>query len=176
MTDLPGVPNTLIPDNFIVPLELNLPELILRKLTPFYTELDYEAVMSCKKHLRQVFAKEDTWPADNLTLEEDRLDLIWHEDEFSRRSSFTYTVLSPSAERLLGAVYIFPPQLAEYDAEVYLWIREDELINGFDKLLYRATKDWLSKSWPFTNPAFPGRDIPWKDWAGKSITQVATHR
>jgi hypothetical protein len=159
----------LVPDEFEVPLELNLPAFILRPLTVEHLEIDYEAVMSSKTRLRQVFCVDDYWPSDQMTLEEDRRDLIWHEDEFERRSSFAYTVLSPSGSRCLGCVYFFSTQVADYDAEVYFWVRDDEFLNGLDSILYKAVNKWLKTSWPFRNPAFPGRDIPWKDWSGKRI-------
>ena len=95
--------------------------------------------------------------------------LIWHKDEFARRSSFAYTVLSPSGSKCLGCLYFFSTQVVGYDAEVYLWVRDEEFLNGLDSILYNTVKDWLKSSWPFRNPAFPGRDIPWKDWAGKKI-------
>ncbi len=159
----------LVPDDFEVPLELDLPAFILRPLTVEHLSIDYEAVMSSKTRLRQVFCVDDDWPSDQMTLEEDRRDLIWHEDEFERRSSFTYTVLSPSGSRCLGAVYFFSTQVAVYDAEVYLWVRDDEFLNGLDSILYKAVNKWLKTSWPFRKPAFPGRDIPWKDWTGKRL-------
>jgi len=166
----------LVPDNFTVPEELNLSGFRLCKLTAVHTDLDYEAVMSSKEHLRQIFAVNDTWPSDEMTLEEDRQDLEWHDDEFQRRTSFTYTVLSPDASKCLGAVYIFASQVSDYDADIYLWVRADELENDLDTKLFAMVKTWIQEFWPFQNPAYPGRDILWKDWPGKSITQTATHR
>ena len=153
----------LVLDDFEVPLELNLPAFILRPLTVEYLKIDYEAVMSSKTRLRQIFCADDDWPSDQLTLEEDQRHLIWHEDEFARRSSFSYSVLSPSGSRCLGCLYFFSTQVVDYDAEVYFWVRDDEFLNGLDLKLYNTVKDWLKTSWPFRNPAFPGRDIPWKD-------------
>lgn len=156
----------LVPDDFEVPLELNLPAFILRPLTVEHLELDYEAVMSSKTRLRQVFSAADDWPSDQLTLEEDRRHLIWHAGEFERRSSFAYTMLSLSGSRCLGCLYFFSTQVADFDAEVYFWVRDDAFLNGLDSILYNTVKDWLKTSWPFRNPAFPGRDIPWKSWTG----------
>jgi len=31
-------------------------------------------------------------------------------------------------------------------------------------LLYKYTRSWLKEDWPFKNAAYPGREIPWKDW------------
>ncbi|MCP3675161.1 MAG: GNAT family N-acetyltransferase, partial [Gammaproteobacteria bacterium] len=109
----------LVSDNFEIPQEHNQPEFILRRLSIQYLELDYEAVMSSKNHLRQVFAANDDWPSDDMTLENNRQDLLWHDDEFERRSSFTYTVLTPNEKKCLGCVYIFAPTMDNFDAEVY---------------------------------------------------------
>jgi hypothetical protein len=49
-------------------------------------------------------------------LEQDLIDLGWHQKEFQRRSSFDYAVMSLDETRLLGCVHVDPPEKASYDA------------------------------------------------------------
>ena len=53
------------------------------------------------------------------------MDLGWHQKEFQMRSSFDYAAMSPDEERLLGCVYVDPPEKAGFDAEVHYWARAD---------------------------------------------------
>jgi len=55
------------------------------------------------------------WPPAELTLEQDLIDLGWHQKECQRRSSFDYAAMSPDETRLLGCVYVDPPESAGHD-------------------------------------------------------------
>jgi hypothetical protein len=125
---------------------------------------DYDAVMSSVGHLKQVFDPNDTWPTADLTLEQDLIDLGWHQKEFQNRSSFTYTVMSPNEAICLGCVYIYPSKRAGYDASIFLWIRQSHsaLLDG---QLLADVQSWVSKEWWFTSVAYPGRQPAWEDWA-----------
>src|SRR5262249_54544504 len=105
----------------------------------------------------------DTWPED-LTLEQDLVDLGWHQREFQMRRSFAYTVVTPSESQVIGCVYINPTQKRGYDAEIYLWARQSMLAGGLETRLHLAVKEWLAREWPFKKVGFPGRDIKWDDW------------
>ncbi len=65
----------LVPNDFNVPEQLRTSNFILRMLSASDVELDYEAVMSSKLHLRKVFAEHDDWPADDMTIEDNLNDL-----------------------------------------------------------------------------------------------------
>jgi hypothetical protein len=155
-----------VPDNFIVPEELETEKFRLRMLTINDVEKDYEAVMSSQKYLRNPL-DESSWPRENMTLEEDLQDLRIHQDEFLKRVSFTYTVMSIDESKCLGCVYINPSEKDAFDSEVYLWARASELKDGLDELLYETVKNWIKEKWPLNNVAYPGRKINWSDW--KSI-------
>lgn len=152
-----------VPDNFIVPKQLETDKFRLRMLTISDVEKDYEAVMSSQIHLRNPL-DENSWPKENMKLEEDLQDLLVHQDEFSKRISFTYTVMSIDESKCLGCVYIYPSEKYTFDSEVYLWARASELKNGLDELLYETVKNWIKEKWPFYNVAYPGREIGWSDW------------
>jgi hypothetical protein len=127
---------------------------------------DYDAVMTSVVHLRGVFGPQSAWPAEDLTLEQDLIDLGWHQKEFQTRRSFAYTVMNRSEKTCLGCVYIYPARKRGYDAEVYLWVRKSEYDKGLDKILFNAVKQWVGKKWPFDNVAYPGREIEWTTWEG----------
>lgn len=151
-----------MPRDFNVPETLETPEFRLRMLTVNDVVKDYDAVMSSVEHVKTVWPG-SKWP-DGLTLEQNLVDLGWHQKEFQIRRSFAYTVVTPSESLVIGCVYIEPTQRAGYDAEVYLWARQSELGGGLDGRLYKAVQEWLVAHWPFTNAAFPGRDIEWPAW------------
>lgn len=154
----------LVPAEFRVPVGLVTDEFRLRMLTINDVVKDYEAVMTSRDQLRGVFGPQSTWPAADLTLEQDLIDLGWHQKEFQNRTSFAYTVMSLGESRCLGCLYIYPAAPANYDAQVILWVRQSELASGLEDRLLAAVKTWIAQAWPFERVAFPGKEIPWADW------------
>ena len=123
---------------------------------------DYDAVMSSVEHLKNIWPGSG-WPI-GLTLEQNLIDLGWHQKEFQRRRSFAYTVVTPDESRVIGCAYIDPTRKQGFDAVVFLWARESELPGGLETRLHAAVKDWVAKEWPFKKVAFPGRDVDWEAW------------
>jgi hypothetical protein len=150
-----------VPADFVVPAYLETDRFRLRMLTIHDLELDFAAVTSSTEHLQTIWNND--WPL-GLTLEQNLIDLGWHQKEFQRRRSFAYTVVSLDESRVLGCVYIYPPSRQGFDAEVYLWARADELPGGLEKELEVRVRNWLAERWPFQNVAYPGRSISWPDW------------
>lgn len=153
-----------VPSDFSVPERLETTQFILRMLTVNDVVKDYDAVMTSVDYLRGVFGPRSRWPSPDLTLEQDLIDLGWHQKEFQRRSSFAYTMMNPSESECLGCVYIDPTQKRGYDAEVYLWVRKSEVAKGLDPILLEAVKKWIKATWPFKKVAYPGREIDWEAW------------
>jgi hypothetical protein len=151
-----------IPTDFAVPETLETEEFRLRMLTVNDVVKDYDAVMSSVDHCKSVWPG-GKWP-EGLTLEQNLIDLGWHQKEFQTRRSFAYTVVNPSESMVTGCVYIEPTRRQGYDAQIYLWARKSELAGGLEDRLYAAVKDWIAKDWPFKTPGFPGRDIAWETW------------
>lgn len=149
---------------FEVPECLETDKFRLRMLTVIDVVKDYDAVMTSIDHLKGVFGPHSKWPSDELTLEQDLIDLGWHQKEFQRRSSFAYTVMNPDESQCLGCVYIDPTKKINYDAEIYLWVRKSEFDKGLDTVLFDYVKKWVQNDWPFKNAAFPGREIDWSEW------------
>lgn len=150
-----------IPNNFNPPQTLATDEFYLRMLTVSDVVKDYDAVMTSVDHLKGIFGPNILWPKDDLSLEQDLIDLDWHQKEFQKRSSFAYTVMNLEERQCLGCVYILPSENMQYDAMVILWVRKSELANGLDEKLFSAVQNWIVKEWPFKNVAYPGREIAW---------------
>lgn len=151
-----------VPPDFTVPATLETGEYRLRMLTVHDVVKDYDAVITSVDHLKTIWPG-GKWPV-GLTLEQNLIDLGWHQKEFQIRRSFAYTVVTPSESRVVGCVYIEPTHKAGYDAEVYLWARQSELAGGLEDRLYAAVRGWIATVWPFRAVAFPGRSVAWDIW------------
>lgn len=152
---------SFVPEDFEVPQNLDTDAYRLRMLTIHDVDKDFEAVMSSTDHLKKVWG--GTWP-EGLTLEQNLIDLGWHQKEFQRRTSFAYTVVAPDESMVLGCVYIYPSRRPEYDAEIYLWARQDTDTANLEQHLELATRNWIAERWPFADPVFPGKDMPIDKW------------
>jgi hypothetical protein len=150
-----------VPPQFQVPPTLETPEFRLRMLTVNDLVKDYDAVMTSVAHCKTIWRGK--WP-EGLTIEQNLIDLGWHQKEFQTRRSFAYTVVHPSESKVLGCAYIEPTHKRGYDAEVYLWARQSELEGGLEERLYMAIRTWIASHWPFKSVGFPGRSIPWEVW------------
>ena len=73
--------NKFVPEAAVIPPGIETVDFKLRMLTINDVVKDYDAVMSSVEHLAGVFGPDETWPA-GLTLEEDLVDLGWHQKEF----------------------------------------------------------------------------------------------
>ena len=154
---------TLVPEGFDVPETLQTERLRLRPLTINDAVKDYAAVMSSEERLRTVFDPSGEWPS-GLTLEQNIIELGWHQTEFQLRTSFAYTVVSLDESEVLGCVYIYPTRKPGYDAEITLWVRQSRVEEGLDEHLFNTVESWIEDNWPLQNPAYPGRRIAFEDW------------
>src|SRR5688500_19042573 len=86
-------PSPLVPKEFKVPEKLETQEFRLRMLTVNDVVKDFDAVMTSIEHLKTIWPG-GSWP-EGLTLEQNLIDLGWHQKEFQRRTAFAYTVVTP---------------------------------------------------------------------------------
>jgi hypothetical protein len=156
-------PTPFVPRDFDVPVKLETDEFRLRMLTVNDVVKDFDAVTTSVDHLVNIWPG-GAWPV-GLTLEQNLIDLGWHQKEFQLRRSFAYTVVSLSEDRVLGCVYIEPTRKRGHDAVIFLWARQSELEGGLETRLYEAVRQWVSEDWPFENPGYPGRSIEWERWS-----------
>ena len=152
----------LVPREFTVPTLLETERFRLRPLTIHGVVQDVDAVMTSKERLSASLP--GGWPTDDMTLEQNLIDLGWHQKEFQVRTSFAFTVVSLDDARVLGCVCIDPSAKVGYDSEVTMWVRADEVATGLDQALESAVRRWLTDAWPLTRVVYPGRDLPWPEW------------
>ena len=156
--------NPFVPKDFKVPDTLQNEHFRIRMLTVNDVVKDYDAVMTSLPHLQEMFLPIWNWPTEDLTFEQDLIDLGWHQKEFQTRRSFAYTVVSLDESQVLGCLYIEPCKKADFDAEIYMWVRQSEVANGLDPILFETVKKWVEDEWPFKNPAYPVREISLEKW------------
>jgi hypothetical protein len=152
----------IVPPGFVVPERLSTDRMRLRPLTVHDAVKDYDAVMTSKRRLQTVFRPGGAWP-EGLTLEQNLIELAWHQVEFQLRTSFAYTCVALDESQVLGCLYIYPTAVAEHDAMVTCWVRESEATTGLDNHLFETARAWIDRDWPFHEPGWPGR---LHDWAG----------
>ena len=147
--------NQFVPDDFEIPALLETGRFRLRMLSVDDVEKDYEAVIESRELLHTMFG--GPWPRPGFTLEENLADLERHQQEFLSRKAFAYTVVSLDETRVLGCIYINPPETTDSDAVVVMWVRQTEYDKGLDEILFNNVRDWISSDWPFRKVAYPGR-------------------
>ena len=121
----------------------------LRMLTVHDVVKDYAAILDRVEPDGTPAASED------LTLEQNLVDLGWHQKEFQMRRSFAYTMLSPDESDCLGCVYLYPADDA--DARVHMWVRRSAWEDGLDPVLEGSARAWIAEAWPFETVSYPGR-------------------
>jgi len=154
-----------VPADFKVPETLETDRFRLRMLTANDVKKDYDAVITSIEHLHKTkpFGPNSKWPAKDLTYEEDLVDLEWHQNEFQKRTSFAYTVMNLDETECLGCLYIYPSDNPNYNAIIMMWVRQSEVANGLDEILFSTVKNWIEDKWPFEKVAYPGRDVNWNE-------------
>jgi hypothetical protein len=155
---------TFLPRDHPIPPGFEGPGFTGRPITIHDVVKDYDAVMTSAQRLRERFPLWNWPPEDGLSLEDDLIDLAWHQKEAELRRSFNYAVLTRDETRLLGCVYVDPPEKAGADAEVTFWVRTEEEDTGLEEAVEGAVRHWIAAEWPFERVRWPGREISWKEW------------
>jgi RimJ/RimL family protein N-acetyltransferase len=144
----------------------------IRPMTVHDAIRDYEAVATSPKELGAAFGDPDAVPMP-YTMEQEIIELGWHQKEFQMGFSFTFIVVPLDEHTSYGNVYVFPATRGDFDAEVYTWVRKEELGTGLGEELFDVARRWIERDWPFERVAYPGRDIDWPTWeAMKSAVSV----
>ena len=124
----PVVPSDeFVPSGFDPPTSLVTERFRLEPLGPQHNQADHAAWMSSIEHIRSTPGYPDgNWPpATGMTLERNLADLQRHADDFTRRVGFTFTVLDPGDDDVIGCVYVYPSSSKEWDVTVQSWVRAD---------------------------------------------------
>ncbi len=135
----------IVPDTFEIPQELVLSNCILLPLTIDISELDYAAVMD-------MLDENGNTKYPKHTLYQNTVDLGYHQKEFQKRASFTYTILNNTKNECLGCLYMYPCDDVEYDVEIDMWIRNK--YSNIEKEVMGKVKEWIKNVWPFEKPKF----------------------
>jgi hypothetical protein len=122
----------------------------LRKLTVNDVVKDFEAINA------RVAPDGSDDPWSETTLEENLVDLGWHQKEFELQRSFAYTIVAPDESRVLGCAYVNPSET--HDARVRMWVRRDAYDDGLDPVVEAALREWLERDWPFERVDWAERD------------------
>jgi hypothetical protein len=143
-----AVSEMLVPEHFHVPDQVALPTIKLLKVDPAYAEQDYQALMAARLQIRQALGSD--WPADNLTLAENKASLVNDLNAFNQRTNFTYHLLDPASGQLIGCLYISQSGSAQYQATVYYWLIPEFYQSSAHPAIRAALTQWISSSWPFS--------------------------
>ncbi|MER6299009.1 N-acetyltransferase [Kitasatospora sp. NPDC001539] len=138
----------LVPADFTVPRELLAPGFRLEPLGEQHNASDHAAWTSSVDHIRATpgWAGRGWPPAEGMSLEQNLADLRRHAADFEARTGFTYTVLEPDRDEVIGCVYIHPDREDPSAVSVSSWVRADRA--DLDAPLYRAVSGWLAEHWP----------------------------
>ena len=146
-----------VPDGFEPPRALQTSDFRLEPLAPEHNEHDYVAWSSSIEHIRSTpgFVGGRWPPPGGMTLEENLGDLRRHADDFARGAGYTFTVLDPGDNDVIGCVYVYPSRSEEWDVTVHSWVRADRA--SLDVPLADAVARWLAADWPWERVHRDGR-------------------
>lgn len=155
----------LVPKDFKPP-KLIKKHYIARKLMAKDVYLDYIAVMSSIDVIHKT--RGGKWPTPDLTIEEDLIDLCWHQREFEYKTSFAYTVMNKEETKCLGCIYFYPPRAGmssaasseESDVCISWWVTQEMYEKGFYEKLSLDVKEWVGKEWPFEKVFWVNKLLP----------------
>lgn len=153
-----------LPLDFEAPARVDVGERHLRPIHPDDTDLDMIAVMGSQERLWAIYGEAWGWPPADMTSDADRADLRRHADEMTRNESFNYALFDTDETRLLGCVYVDPPERTGADAEISWWVIDELVGTPTDVELAAFVPDWIAGRWPFRQPRFVGIDLTWAEW------------
>ena len=111
----------------------------IRPMTVHDTIRDYEAVAGSPAELGAAFGDPNSVPMP-YTMEQEIIELGWHQKEFQMGFSFTFIVVPLDEHTSFGNVYVFPATRGDFDAEVYTWVRKDQPHEGLGDELFATAR------------------------------------
>ncbi len=128
-------------------------EFVLSPLRPEFAEMDYRTITKNRVYLRRIMGWGD-WPADNMTIEDDTIDLARHYRQFLDNKAYAFAVLSPDRRKLIGCVYLFPVRQNLSSVKIHYWVAENLAGTGPDKALLAKILTMLP-NWGFKSAELP---------------------
>ena len=146
-----------VPEDFEPPTRLASERFVLEPLGPQHNDSDLAAWSSSIEHIRSTPGYPDgSWPpAGGMSSEANLADLTRHAADFAARKGFTFTVLDPGSDEVIGCVYLYPTNAHGHDVQVQSWVRADRA--ELDVPLADAVASWLAADWPWERPERHGR-------------------
>jgi hypothetical protein len=146
-----------VPADFSPPSALATDDFRLEPLGPQHNEADHAAWTSSIEHIRATPGYPDgNWPPpEGMTLDANLADLRRHADDFASRKGFTFTVLDPADDDVIGCVYLYPAAAEDQDVTVQSWVRVSRA--ELDVPLADAVAAWLDAAWPWRRVDRAGR-------------------
>jgi hypothetical protein len=146
-----------VPAGFKPPISFTTDLFRLEPLGPQHNQADHAAWTSSIEHVRSTpgFTHGNWPPPSGMTLEANLADLRRHAEDFARGSGFTFTVLDPVDDDVIGCVYLYPSASEQWDATVRSWVRADRA--DLDGPLADAVARWLVTDWPWRRVDRHGR-------------------
>jgi RimJ/RimL family protein N-acetyltransferase len=126
----------------------------LRPIRGADVDLDMPAVMGSRERLWSIFGSTWGWPPASLTWEQDRQDLQRHEEEIEAHQSFNYALFDEHETELIGCIYIDPTAIADADAEISWWVRDEYVGSPLEAELETFVPRWIERDWPLRRPRF----------------------
>lgn len=147
--------SAFVPSEFEIPSPPDHIHFRFEPLGAQHNERDYEAWMGSIDHIKATpgFIGRD-WP-EPMTLEANLSDLVKHADDFAAHTGFTWSVLSPVGDDVIGCLYIYPSRSAEFDADVRSWVTAEHA--ALDRVVWQVVTNWLNDDWPFAAPEYAAR-------------------
>lgn len=110
-------PDPFVPAAFEPPTSLARGQFRIEPLGPQHNVADHAAWTSSIEHIRDTPGYPDgRWPpVDGMSLEANLEDLRRHAADFAARTGFTFTVLDPGDDDVIGCVYLYPTSSPEAD-------------------------------------------------------------
>ncbi|MET0813085.1 MAG: hypothetical protein ABWY03_08520, partial [Microbacterium sp.] len=138
-----------VPQDFEPPTSLAAAGFRLEPLGPQHNASDLAAWSSSIAHIRSTKSyPDDGWPPlEGMTPDENLADLVRHAADFEARTGFTFTVLDPDDDHVIGCVYLYPSSSPDFDVSVQSWVSADRA--ELDEPLADAVAAWIRADWPW---------------------------
>jgi len=149
--------DAFVPAGFDPPTALVTDRFRLEPLGPEHNESDHAAWTSSIEHIRSTpgFVGSEWPPVDGMSLEDNLGDLRRHADDFVERTGFTFTVLDPADDHVIGCLYLYPSKSDDWDVSARSWVSADRA--ELDGPLADAVAAWLAADWPWQRVDRRGR-------------------
>lgn len=144
-----------LPGDFEHPVRVDLPTgHHLRPIRADDVAIDHPAVMGSRERLWAKYGAAWGWPPTTMSYEADRADLAHHEAEIAAHETFNYAILDERETRLVGCVYIDPPDATSppgTDAVASWWVVDVMAGTELERVLDDFVRRWLTERWRFSS-------------------------